>query len=71
MKLYRVTQVSDGGTRTKILQRQAAVHILKRAQFLYLYINYRSWPVTETRIEVADIPDELWKEWTPDGDRLR
>ena len=43
----------------------------KRGRDLCLRFRTLTLVKTETRIEVADIPDELWKEWTPDGERLR
>jgi hypothetical protein len=65
MEIFRVTQVTKAGTRTKLLQMRAAARISR--QVTHLIIGYTNHPILETRIEVVNIPEEMWKEWTPRG----
>lgn len=63
MKLYRTVHVTEGGTQTKINQKWTAARNAKAQT--WLKIRYRNYPILETKVEVADIPESMWKEWTP------
>lgn len=66
MRIFRITHVTEAGTRSKIAQRWTACRTARARR--WLNIGYMNYPITETRIEFADIPKELWKQWNGEHD---
>lgn len=62
MKLYRITHVTEGGTRTKIAQKWPACRTAKAKR--WLTVHHRNYPILETKIQEIVIPEDAWKDWT-------